>query len=94
MMDLSLIIAVILLSKGMAVTLAELGIRDKIVTACFGGLLGLFYLLLFIWDYVGRDPAASLYVYDSWYAYCSFHRHLEDCMQSHVGHSFMLGQGG
>jgi len=53
----------ILISKGWTITTNHLGqalaVKATMLAMC------VLYLALFIWDYVGRDPASTIYFYDS-----------------------------
>jgi len=54
----------ILVSKGWTITTNYL--TDKVAILVVTLLYFISHLSLFIWDYVGRDPADTLYFYDSW----------------------------
>jgi len=53
----------LLVAKGWAITTTYL--TDKIVLLIVMAIYFIAYLVLFIWDNVGRDPASTLYFYDS-----------------------------
>jgi hypothetical protein len=61
--ELMLIFMLILISKGWAITSNYLPDRNPILIAI--GVLFISYMILFIWDKAGRDPASTLYFYES-----------------------------
>eukprot|EP01120_Amphizonella_sp_Union-15-10_P017391 TRINITY_DN963_c0_g1_i1.p1 TRINITY_DN963_c0_g1~~TRINITY_DN963_c0_g1_i1.p1 ORF type:complete len:434 (-),score=47.48 TRINITY_DN963_c0_g1_i1:78-1379(-) len=81
----------ILISKGWAITSNILTDKNLLIVLVMLFLLG--YIGLFIWDIVGRDPASTIYFYDSipgifvvvlrvltlvWFGWCLYHTyHLE-----------------
>jgi hypothetical protein len=64
-MDIILALLVILIAKGWAVTTTQLEKRDRMGIIVMVCILSLGYLILFIWDYAGQDPAATLYFFES-----------------------------
>lgn len=61
--ELVLMFMLILVAKGWAITSNYL--TDRNLLLILTGILLLAYLALFIWDYAGRDPASTLYFYES-----------------------------
>lgn len=59
-----LMFLLILLAKGWAITTSYLAHKNVLIVVL--ALFILAYLALFIWDYAGRDPASTLYFYESW----------------------------
>lgn len=64
-MDIVISLLVVLIAKGWAVTTTQLEKRDRIGIIVMVALLALGYLILFIWDYAGMDPASTLYFFES-----------------------------
>lgn len=61
--ELMLIFMLILISKGWAITSNYLPDRNPILISI--AVLFISYMILFIWDKAGRDPASTLYFYES-----------------------------
>ena len=57
------ILMLLLLAKGWAISKTQIT-DQKILTAGFCVFL-LCYISMFIWENVGRDPASTIYVYES-----------------------------
>jgi hypothetical protein len=53
----------ILIAKGFAITRSELTEKNRLLI--LGSVFLLMYLTMFIWEKVGRNPASSLYIYES-----------------------------
>lgn len=65
LMDLSVILIIILVSKGWAVTTNVIPKRDATIILVLMALLTVLYLALFIWDYATADSAIIYYFYQS-----------------------------
>src|SRR5665811_616748 len=58
-----LIILLILIAKGWALSTSQ--ITQQQLFAILASLLMLGYVTMYVWDQVGRDPASTLYMYES-----------------------------
>lgn len=65
MMDLSIVLLMILISKGWAVTTNVIPKRDTTIILVTMAVLIVLYLALFIWDYATADSAVVYYFYQS-----------------------------
>jgi len=65
LVDLSIILLIILVSKGWAVTTNVIPKRDTTIILVTMALLTVLYLALFIWDYATADSAVIYYFYQS-----------------------------
>ncbi|EGG21397.1 hypothetical protein DFA_01279 [Cavenderia fasciculata] len=89
--QLTFILLLILLAKGWAIS--RVTIDEKKIILGVMGCLTVLYLIMFIWYKVGKDPASSVYMYDTvpgillliarsiamiWFMWCAYNTYMEE----------------